>query len=190
MKREYALSLFKKYNKGEFLLRHAFTVEGVMREFAKEEGYDEEFWGVVGLLHDIDYEMWPMEHCQKAPELLKEGGASEELIHAVISHGYEICADVKPTHRMEKLLYASDELTGLIWSASLMRPSKSTKDMDIKSVKKKYKDKKFAQGVDREIVKRGAEMLGITLDELFELTLIAMKNTEDWVKEEMALQGF
>ena len=159
--REQAFDLLKKYNQEEFHIRHALTVEGVMRWYAKKLGYgeEEEFWGIVGLLHDIDFEQYPEQHCIKALELLKDGGASEELIHAVCSHGYAITVDVKPEHLMEKVLYAADELIGLIWAAALMRPSKSVQDMEVKSVKKKYKNAKFAAGCSREVIERGADML-------------------------------
>lgn len=185
--REDALSLLKKYNSDPFHLRHAYTVEGVMRYFANSLGYadDADFWAAVGLLHDIDFEMYPDEHCKKAPELLKEGGANDELIHAVCSHGYGICVDIKPEHEMEKVLFACDELTGLIWACALMRPSKSCKDMELKSLKKKYKDKKFAAGCSREIIENGAEMLGWTLDELLTRTLDAMKAVEDSVNAQL-----
>lgn len=185
--REDALSLLKKYNSDLFHLRHAYTVEGVMRYFANFLGYadDADFWAAVGLLHDIDFEMYPDEHCKKAPELLKEGGANDELIHAVCSHGYGICVDIKPEHEMEKVLFACDELTGLIWACALMRPSKSCKDMELKSLKKKYKDKKFAAGCSREIIEKGAEMLGWTLDELLTRTLDAMKAVEDSVNAQL-----
>lgn len=181
MNRNEALSLFKKYNQEEFHIRHALTVEGVMRYFAKELGYDEDFWGIVGLLHDIDFEQYPEEHCKKAPELLREIDASEEMVHAICSHGYGICSEVEPTHEMEKILFAVDELTGLIWAAAKMRPSKSTKDMELSSLKKKFKDKKFAAGCSRDIISRGAENLGWTLDELFDKTISAMRSCEDCV---------
>jgi len=185
--REDALKLLKKYNKDPFHLQHAFTVEAVMKWFAKEEGYseDEEYWGIVGLLHDIDFELYPDEHCLKAPELLKDGGIDEDVIHAVCSHGYGITVgngmtiDVEPIHHMEKILFATDELTGLIWSASLMRPSKSTKDMELKSLKKKYKSKGFAAGCSREVIERGASQLGWELDILLSKTLQAMAESED-----------
>ena len=146
MEREKAIALLKKYNNEEFHLRHAFTVEQVMKYFARENGEDEEFLGLVGLLHDVDYEKYPEEHCKKAPELLKEIDASEEMVHAICSHAYGICSDVKPEHQMEKILFAADELTGLIWAAAKMRPTQSTKDMEVSSLKKKFKDKKFAAG--------------------------------------------
>ena len=191
--REEALTLLKKYNKDPFHIQHAFTVEAVMRWYARELGYEDEadLWGIVGLLHDIDFELYPTEHCLKAPELLKEGGVSEEVIHGVVSHGYGITVecgvtlDVAPEHEMEKVLFAADELTGLIWAAALMRPSKSTKDMELKSLKKKYKSKGFAAGCSREVIERGANQLGWELDELLEKTLQAMAATEDKIQEEM-----
>jgi len=186
MTREKALEALKKYNKEEFHLRHSFTVEGVMRYFAKENNEDEDYWGIVGLLHDIDYEMYPEEHCKKAKELLKEAGADDDLIYSVCSHGFGICSDLEPKKQMEKVLFATDELTGLIWAAAKMRPSGSTKDMELKSLKKKYKDKRFAAGVDRSIVEKGAQMLGWELDELLEKTILAMRECEDKVNEEVA----
>ena len=185
MDRSEALNLLKKYNKEEFHIRHALTVEGVMRYFAKELGYAEDFWGIVGLLHDIDFEKYPEEHCQKAPELLKEINAPEDMVHAICSHGYGICSNVEPTHEMEKILFAVDELTGLIWAAAKMRPSKSTKDMEVSSLKKKFKDKKFAAGCSRDIISKGAEKLGWTLEELFEKTINAMRACEDAVNAEL-----
>lgn len=185
--REEALELLKKYNKEPFHILHGLTVEGVMRWYARELGYgeDEEFWGLVGLLHDIDFEEYPQEHCIKAPELLKAGGAGEELIHGVVSHGYGHRVDVAPEHEMEKVLYAADELTGLIWAAARMRPSKSAKDMEVSSLKKKFKDKKFAAGCSRDIIKKGAEQLGWELDALFERTILAMRDCEDSVNGQM-----
>lgn len=185
MERNKAWDLLRKYNKEPFHLRHALTVEGVMRYFAEQRGEDADFWGVAGLLHDIDFEMWPEEHCRKAPELLREGGADEAVVHAVCSHGWGKCSDVEPTHEMEKLLFAADELTGLIWSASLMRPSKSVQDMELKSLKKKFKDKKFAAGCSREIILKGAELCGLTIEELMQQTLDAMRATEDEVNRRM-----
>lgn len=181
--REQAFELVKKYNKDPFHVKHSMTVEGVVKWFANELEYgdDAEFWGLCGLLHDIDFENWPEEHCQKAPELLAEIDCDEAIVHAVCSHGYGICSDVEPEHEMEKVLYATDELTGLIGAAALMRPSKSCKDMEVKSLKKKFKDKKFAAGCDRDIIRRGAEMLGWELDELFEKTILAMRTIEDEV---------
>lgn len=185
--REEALTLLKQYNKEPFHIRHALTVGGVMRWFAKELGYgeDAEFWATVGLLHDIDFELYPEEHCIKAPELLEAGGASAELIHAVCSHGYGICCDVEPVHEMEKVLFAADELTGLIGAAALMRPSKSVMDMEVSSIKKKFKDKKFAAGCSREVISTGAERLGWELNELFEKTLHAMQSCESDIEESM-----
>lgn len=174
--RDKAFELLEKYNKEDFHILHGETVEGVMRYFAEEKGYDPDFWGIVGLLHDVDFEMWPDEHCKKAPELLKEIDAPEEMVHAIVSHGYGLCVDIKPEHEMEKMLFATDELTGLIGAAALMRPSKSCKDMELKSLKKKFKDKKFAAGCDRDVIRQGAEMLGIELDELMQKTLDAMKS--------------
>ena len=185
MEREKASQLLKKYNKEEFHIRHALTVEAVMRYFAKQYGYDEEFWGLVGLLHDVDFEKYPEEHCKKAPELLQEIDAGEEMVHAICSHGYGICSDIKPEHEMEKILFAIDELTGLIWAAAKMRPSKSTKDMEVSSLKKKFKDKKFAAGCSRDTIKIGAEQLGWELDELFDKTIQAMRSCEDEIEKEM-----
>ena len=191
--REDALTLLKKYNKDPFHIQHALTVEAVMRWYAKELGYGdaEEYWGIVGLLHDIDFELYPEEHCLKAPELLREGGVGEDIIHAVVSHGYGITVggvtlDVAPEHEMEKVLYASDELTGLIGAAALMRPSKSVQDMELKSLKKKYKSSGFAAGCSREIIQRGADMLGWSLDELLTRTLDAMRAVEPVVAAEEA----
>ena len=180
MSRADAMALLEKYNKEPFHIQHALTVEGVMRYFAENLGHGEdvEFWATVGLLHDIDFEMWPEEHCKKAPELLREGGVDEDMIHAVVSHGYGLCSDVKPEHEMEKVLFACDELTGLIGAATILRPSKSCQDMDPKSLKKKFKDKRFAAGCDREVIAQGAEMLGWELDQLLSETLEAMKTCE------------
>ena len=185
MERKDAMQLLKKYNKEEFHLRHALTVESVMRYFAKENGYDEDFWGIAGLLHDVDFEQYPEEHCKKAPELLKEINASEELVHAICSHGYGICSEVKPEHEMEKILFATDELTGIIWASAKMRPSKSTKDMELSSLKKKFKDKKFAAGCSRDIIRTGAEQLSWELDTLLNKTLQAMKACEDEIEEKV-----
>lgn len=176
--REEALALLKKYNQEPFHIQHALTVEGVMRWYARENGEDEEFWGLAGLLHDVDFERWPEEHCKKAPELLAEINASEELVHAVCSHGYGICCEVEPEHIMEKILFASDELTGLIGAAALMRPSKSVMDMETKSLKKKFKDKRFAAGCSRDVIEKGAQMLGWELNDLFEKTILAMRSCE------------
>lgn len=185
--REAAYELLKQYNKEPFHIQHALTVEGVLRYYANELGYkeEEEYWGITGLLHDIDYELYPEEHCKKAPELLREGGVGEDMIYSICSHAYGICSDVEPKHQMEKVLFAADELTGLIWSAALMRPSKSTMDMELKSLKKKFKDKRFAAGCSREVIKEGAERLGWELDELLDKTLEAMRSCEAAVAEAM-----
>ena len=182
--REQGLALLKKYNKEPFHIQHALTVEGVMRWFAKENGEDVDFWGLCGLLHDVDFENWPQEHCVKAPELLAEVNASPEMVHAICSHGYGICCDVEPTHQMEKVLFAVDELTGLIGAAARMRPSKSVMDMELSSLKKKFKDKKFAAGCSREVIQDGAARLGWTLDETLEKTILAMRSCEKTVSEE------
>ena len=183
--RDDAVKLLKKYNKDAFHLHHAYTVEGVMRWYAKEYGYgeDEDFWGIVGLLHDVDFEMYPDQHCVKAVEILREGGVGEDMIHAVVSHGYGLVADVKPEHEMEKILFATDELTGLIGAAALIRPSKSVKDMELKSVKKKVKTPSFAAGCSRQVIEQGAEMMGIRLDDLISKTILAMRSCEDTVLE-------
>ena len=182
--REEAVALLKKYNHEAFHLHHAYTVEGVMKWFADNRGYgeDKDFWGIVGLLHDIDFEEYPDEHCIKAPELLRAGGVGEDIIHAVVSHGYGLTVDVKPEHEMEKVLYAVDELTGLIGAVALMRPSKSVMDMELKSVKKKYKTANFAAGCSRDVIERGAEMLEISLDELINDTILAMRSCEENVR--------
>ncbi len=188
-----AFELLKKYNKDSFHIQHALTVEAVMKWYAEKLGYadEAEYWGIVGLLHDIDFELYPEEHCLKAPELLRGGGVGEDIIHAVCSHGYGITVgcgvtiDVEPVREMEKVLFAADELTGLIGAAALMRPSKSTKDMELKSLKKKYKSRGFAAGCSREVIERGAEQLGWELDKLLEMTLEAMAATEDTIAEEM-----
>ena len=183
--REQGLELLKKYNKEPFHILHGLTVEGTMRWFANELGYgeDADFWAMAGLLHDIDFEMYPEQHCIKAPELLREAGAEEELIHAICSHGYGIACDVKPEHEMEKVLFATDELTGLIGAAALMRPSKSVADMELKSLKKKFKDKRFAAGCSREIIAKGADMLGAELDTLLNDVLEAMKQCENEISD-------
>lgn len=191
--RDEAFALLKKYNKDPFHIQHALTVEAVMKWYAKKLGYadEAEYWGIVGLLHDIDFELYPDEHCLRAPELLREAGVSEDIIHAVCSHGYGITVgngatiDVEPVREMEKVLFAADELTGLIWAAALMRPSKSTKDMEMKSLKKKYKSKSFAAGCSRDVIERGAEQLGWDLDKLLAETLEAMAECEDTIKAEM-----
>lgn len=188
--RQEALELLKKYNKEPFHIQHGLTVEGVMRWYANELGYGDEadYWAVVGLLHDIDFELYPEQHCLKAPELLKEGGASDDVVHSVCSHGYGLCCDVKPEHEMEKVLFAADELTGLIGAAALMRPSKSVMDMEASSVKKKFKDKRFAAGCSRDVITQGAEELGWELNDLFEKTILAMRSCEKQIQEEMSRQ--
>lgn len=186
--RQQALALLHKYNQEPFHILHALTVEGVIRWFAQELGYSEEvdFWGLCGLLHDVDFEKYPDQHCQKAPELLAEIDAEPELVHAICSHGYGLCSDVEPTHQMEKVLFAVDELTGLIGAAARMRPSKSVMDMELSSLKKKFKDKKFAAGCSRDVIKDGADRLGWTLDEVLEKTILAMRSCETSVNEESA----
>ena len=178
--RDEAFELLRKYNSEKFHIQHGLTVEGVMRWCANDLGYcdDAEFWGIVGLLHDIDFEKYPEAHCIKAPELLREAGVGEDMIHAICSHGYDLTVDIKPEHEMEKVLYATDELTGLIGAAALMRPSKSVMDMEVKSLKKKYKDKKFAAGCSRDVIEKGAEMLGWELPTLLEKTIEAMRSCE------------
>lgn len=185
--REEAYELLHKYNKESFHIQHALTVEGVMRWYAKELGYgdEEEYWGITGLLHDIDFELYPEQHCVKAPELLREGNVGEDMIYSICSHGYGICSEQEPKHEMEKVLFAADELTGLIWSAALMRPSKSVMDMEVKSLKKKFKDKRFAAGCSRDVIRQGAERLGWELDELFEKTILAMRSCEAKVAQFM-----
>ena len=189
--REAALALLQTYNKEPFHILHGLTVEGAMRWFAADLGYGEEadFWAIVGLLHDIDFEQWPEEHCKKAPELLEKGGVGADMIHAVCSHGYGLCCDVKPEHEMEKVLFACDELTGLIGAAAKMRPSKSVQDMELSSLKKKFKDKKFAAGCSRDVIRQGAEQLGWELDILMEKTILAMRSCEDSVNVEMEKLG-
>ena len=182
-----ALALLKKYNSEPFHILHGLTVEGTMRWFAKELGYGDEaeFWATVGLLHDVDFEGWPEEHCKKAPDLLAEIGCSQEFIHAVVCHGYGICVDVEPVHEMEKVLFAADELTGLIGAAARMRPSKSVCDMEVSSLKKKFKDKKFAAGCSRDVIRDGAEKLGWELETLMEKTILAMRSCEEAINAEM-----
>ncbi len=181
--REDALVLLKKYNQEPFHILHALTVEGVMRWYARELGYgeDEDYWGITGLLHDIDFEQYPEQHCVKAPELLQAAGVGEDMIRSICSHGYGICSDVEPVHQMEKVLFAADELTGLIGAAARMRPSKSCKDMEVSSLKKKFKDKKFAAGCSRDVIRQGADKLGWELEELFAKTIEAMRSCEDAV---------
>ena len=185
--RPQALALLQKYNKEPFHILHGLTVEGVMDWFARDLGFgeDAEFWALCGLLHDVDFEMYPDEHCKKAPELLAEIGASEELVHAVCSHAYSSCSDVEPVHLMEKVMFAVDELTGLIGAAARMRPSKSVSDMEVSSLKKKFKDKKFAAGCSRDVIKEGADRLGWTLEEMMEKTILAMRSCEASVAEEL-----
>ena len=179
--REEAWELLTRYNQEEFHLKHAQTVEGVMRYFAKKLGYENEadFWGIVGLLHDLDFEKYPQEHCIKAQEIMREEGLEESLIHAVASHGYGLTVDVKPEKEMEKVLFAVDELTGLIGAAALMRPSRSVQDLELKSVKKKFKTKSFAAGCSREVIEQGAQMLGWSLDDLITETILAMRTFEE-----------
>jgi putative nucleotidyltransferase with HDIG domain len=186
MEREKALKLLLKYNKEKFHIQHALTVEAVMKWYAGELGYDAGYWGIIGLLHDIDFEMYPKEHCTKAVEILKSEDYGDDVIHAVCSHAYSFMVDVKPEHIMEKVLFAADELTGLIGAAALMRPSKSVSDMELKSIKKKFKDKCFAAGCSRDAIRTGAEMLEWDLDKLLSMTLEAMQATETVVSEELA----
>ena len=185
---EEALALLRQYNSEPFHIQHGLTVEGVMRWYANQLGYagDAGFWATVGLLHDIDFEQWPDEHCIKAPELLRAAGCGDDLIHAVCSHGWGLTVDIKPEHEMEKMLYAADELTGLIGACALMRPSKSVQDMELKSVKKKFKTASFAAGCSRDVIKSGAELLGWELDELIQKTILAMRSCEESVAAEMA----
>ena len=179
--RDEAWALLTEYNQDYFHLKHALTVEGVMRYFARELGYgdEENFWGIVGLLHDLDFEQYPEQHCVKSQEIMRERGVDERIIHATASHGYLLGVDIKPEHEMEKVLYATDELTGLIGAVALMRPSKSVQDLELKSVKKKYKNAKFAAGCSRAVIERGAEMLGWDLDTLISRTILAMRSCEE-----------
>ncbi len=183
--REDAFKLLTEYNKNESLIKHALAVEGVMRYVARKRGEDEEKWGIIGLVHDLDYEQFPDEHCRKSGEILRTHDWPEEYIHAVVSHGWGICSDVEPQTEMEKVLYAIDELTGLVVTTALVRPSKSVMDLKAKSVKKKWKDKRFAAGVDRSIIEKGAEMLGVDLTELITDTIMGMRE----VAEEIGLKG-
>ena len=185
--REEAFKLLKEYNKDSFHIKHALTVEGVMKYFAEKLGYGEqkEFWGIVGLLHDLDFEKYPEEHCIKEQEIMKEKGIDEKIIHATASHGYNLTVDIKPEHEMEKILYATDELTGLIGAVAIMRPSKSVQDLELKSVKKKYKNEKFAAGCSRKVIEDGAEMLGWELDKLIEDTILAMRVDEEKINDFM-----
>ncbi len=186
--RDEALALLRRYNKEPFHILHALTVEGVMDWYARELGYggEADFWALAGLLHDIDFEQWPDQHCQKAPELLAAAGAGEALIRAVVCHGYGLCSDVEPVHEMEKVLFAADELTGLIGAAARMRPSRSVQDMEVSSLKKKFKDKKFAAGCSRDVIRQGAERLGWDLDTLMERTILAMRACEERINGEMS----
>jgi len=183
--REEALELLKKYNQSESLIKHALAVEGVMRYMARKRGADEEKWGIIGLVHDLDYEKYPEQHCKKTEEILRENSWPEEYIRAVVSHGWGICVDVEPQTEMEQVLYAIDELTGLVTTSALVRPSKSVMDMQAKSVKKKWKDKRFAAGVDRSIIQRGADMLGVEIGELITDTIMGMRD----VAEDIGLKG-
>ena len=189
--REEAYDLLKKYNKDPFHIQHALTVEAVMKWYAEELGFgaDAEYWGIVGLLHDIDFELYPEEHCVKAPELLREAGVGEDMIYSICSHGYGLCCDLEPKHEMEKVLFAADELTGLIGAAARMRPSKSVMDMEVSSLKKKFKDKRFAAGCSRDVIRQGAERLGWELNDLFEKTILAMRSCESQINEEMQKFG-
>lgn len=186
--RDQALALLERYNKEPFHIQHGLTVEGVMGYYAEILGYGQEadYWRQVGLLHDIDFELYPQEHCKKAPELLRSAGVGEDMIYSVCSHGYGICCDLEPKEEMEKVLFAADELTGLIWSAALMRPSKSVMDMELSSLKKKFKDKKFAAGCSRDVIRQGAERLGWDLDKLLWETILAMRSCEGSVATFMA----
>lgn len=175
MTREEAITLYRQYNTSDSLYKHALAVEAVMRRFATELGHDPDYWGIVGLLHDIDYEQYPEEHCKKAPELLSNAGVSDDIIHAVVSHGWTICSDVEPEHPMEKVLFTIDELTGLITATALMRPSRSLLDLEVKSVKKKWKTKGFSAGVDRDLIAKGSEMVGMELDSVIRLTIEGMR---------------
>ena len=184
-----ALQLLKQYNKEPFHIQHALTLQGVMKWFATDMGFgdDAQYWSIVGLLHDIDFELYPEQHCQKAPELLRHAGVGEDMIRSICSHGYGICSDIKPEHQMEKVLFAVDELTGLIGAAAKMRPSKSVMDMEVSSLKKKFKDKKFAAGCSRDVIRTGAENLGMSLDELFEKTIQAMRSCEAEINSQIGL---
>ena len=188
MDRQQAWALLKEYNKEPFHLRHGVTVEHVLGWYARELGYGDEadFWSVVGLLHDLDFEQWPEEHCIKSQELMRQAGVDEATIHATASHGWGHKVDIKPEHEMEKVLYAADELTGLIGAAALMRPSKSVSDMELKSLKKKFKDKKFAAGCSRDVIAAGAELLGWELDKLLDMTLKAMQAEEAAIEADLA----
>jgi putative nucleotidyltransferase with HDIG domain len=183
--REEGLRLFREYNKSESLYKHALSVEAVMRYMARKIGADEEMWGVIGLVHDLDYEMYPDKHCKMTEVIMKEHGWPEDYIRAVISHGYGICSDVEPVSLLEKTLFAIDELTGLVTTSALVRPSKSVMDMEARSVKKKWNDKRFAAGVDRSIIEQGGTRLGVSLDELIADTIMGMREVAD----EIGLKG-
>ena len=190
MEREKALNLLRRYNKEKYHIQHALIVEEVMKWYARELGYDVDYWGIIGLLHDIDFEMYPQKHCIKAPEILRAEGYGEDVIHAICSHGYGIMVDVQPEHEMEKVLYAVDELTGIVSAAALMRPSKTISDMELSSLKKKFKTRAFAAGCSRDIISNGAEMLGWELDKLLSMTLEAMCATESIVAEQLTCSNF
>lgn len=177
--REQALALLQQYTRTDSLLKHARSVEAVMRYCARKRGYDEDQWGVIGLVHDLDWEMYPTEHCSRTEQILRDAGWPENYIHAVLSHAWEMFTDARPEHEMEKVLYTIDELTGLVTATALMRPSKSVLDMQPKSVKKKWKDKGFAAGVNRSVIERGAEMLGVSIDEAIEDTIMGMREAAD-----------
>ena len=187
MEREKALDLLLRYNKEKYHIQHAITVEEVMKWFAKELGYDPDYWGIVGLLHDLDFEMYPQEHCIKAPDILRAEGYSEDVIHAICSHGYGIMVDVQPEHEMERVLFAVDELTGIVGAAAKMRPSGSISDMELSSLKKKFKTRAFAAGCSRDIICQGADMLGWELDKLLSMTLEAMRATESTIAEQFQI---
>ncbi len=177
--REKAFQLLKEYNRNESLIKHALAVESVMRYMARKRGEDEEKWGIIGLIHDLDYEMFPQQHCRKTEEILRDQNWPEEYIRAVVSHGWGICTDVEPQTEMEKVLYAIDELTGLVVTTALVRPSRSLMDLKAKSVKKKWKDKRFAAGVDRGIIEKGGQMLGVDVSELITDTIMGMREVAD-----------
>ncbi len=183
--RDEAFALLNEFNQNESLIKHALAVEGVMRYAARKRGEDEEKWGVIGLVHDLDYERYPQQHCEKTEEILKERDWPEDYIHAILSHGWGLCTDVEPQHEMEKVLYAIDELTGLVTAVALVRPSKSVLDMKVKSVNKKWKDRSFAAGANREVIQKGADMLGVDLSELFEEVIAGMRE----VAEAIGLKG-